>query len=848
MSIDFGIDLGTTNSSIAVCRRGEVRIFQSSDLMNVVPSVVYISKGGRMLVGKKAYDTWVQDPLNTQAEFKRWMGYSDKLRFPASGRELAAEELSAEVLKALRADAQRQTGEQIAAAVITVPAAFGSLQCDATARAARLAGFEESPLLQEPIAAAIAYGAAPGSQDQRWMVFDLGGGTLDIAIVSTRNDRLAVLEHQGNNRLGGKDIDQVLAERFLLPPLAKSFRLPDAASAPQPYQRLLRRLVRYAEQAKIVLSSASATEIEMFDLGQDQEGNAMELAVTLTRAEMEGAIAPLVAQCLALATRALEGARLAPGELDRVLLVGGPTQMPAIRTALTEALGVKLDFSLDPMTVVAHGAAVYASTLEKTSAGRSGGAEESSAPSVGDDGPKPAAGAVRVELAYERASGSLLSPVAGMLDAGTPVHEVKIDGAVGHWTSGWLPVAEGSFHTEVMLQEGKPATVFRLSGRDMRGNEVTLAPAEFVIARMMTVSAPPLPHTLAIELSVSHGISRFDPVFQRHSPLPAEARKTYKADRALRPSDLDAVLPIKFWEIDVSEDPQDKWWAGCINLSSRVIKRPIPEGTEIELTIKIDTSRRMSVSLFIPLLNQSFQEDVYIPDPPTARSQLQQQIDLCFERLQHIQEEMYAGDREELAEEYEELELQLETIAEQFGADASAYEGDPDAALRPTAALRSLRIQLSRLEEQLNITSAKPTMERQMRWLLPFYENSIEAYGTKTEREEFDRLKVQYHRYVDIADVRGQTWVRDQLRTLHYKVVVDQTPYWSHQLENLKSPRQVFTNQEEAGKMLAKGIEAQEKNDLPGLREACQKLFGLQKEDELQLGRNREAQSGLRSI
>src|SRR4051794_15958556 len=226
-TIDFGIDLGTTNSSIALCRRGDVRVYQTTDLMNVTPSVVYVARTGRMLVGKKAYDTWVQDPQNTQAEFKRWMGYSDRLTFPASGKSLSAEELSAEVLKSLRADAERQTQERIDAAVITVPAAFGSLQCDATARAARLAGFEQAPLLQEPIAAAVAYGASPKAHGQRWMVFDLGGGTLDIAIVSTRNGRLAVLEHQGNNRLGGKDIDRAIAEMFLLTALNQTFKLPD---------------------------------------------------------------------------------------------------------------------------------------------------------------------------------------------------------------------------------------------------------------------------------------------------------------------------------------------------------------------------------------------------------------------------------------------------------------------------------------------------------------------------------------------------------------------------------------------------------------------------------------------
>ena len=129
-----------------------------------------------MLVGRKAYDTWVSDPQNTHAEFKRWMGQKDRKRFPATQRELSAEDLSAEVLKSLREDVRRQTSTDVTTAVITVPAAFGALQCEATARSAERAGLQEAPLLQEPIAAAIGYGARPGSANQRWLVFDLGVG------------------------------------------------------------------------------------------------------------------------------------------------------------------------------------------------------------------------------------------------------------------------------------------------------------------------------------------------------------------------------------------------------------------------------------------------------------------------------------------------------------------------------------------------------------------------------------------------------------------------------------------------------------------------------------------------
>ena len=223
-TVDYGIDLGTTNSCIARWEGGSIRVFQNNDQMSVTPSAVHILKTGRVIVGRRAYAALLTDPDNVAVEFKRWMG-QDRLRFPSAQRELSAEELSAEVLKSLKEDVRRQTGTDVTTAVITVPAAFGALQCEATARAAGLAGFEEAPLLQEPIAAAIGYGARAGSSDQRWLVFDLGGGTFDVAVVSTREGRLNVLEHRGNNILGGKDIDRSIVEQILLPALEATYDL-----------------------------------------------------------------------------------------------------------------------------------------------------------------------------------------------------------------------------------------------------------------------------------------------------------------------------------------------------------------------------------------------------------------------------------------------------------------------------------------------------------------------------------------------------------------------------------------------------------------------------------------------
>ena len=839
LMIDFGIDLGTTNSSIAVCRQGEVRVFQTTDLMNVTPSVVYVSKTGRMLVGKKAYDTWVQDPQNTQAEFKRWIGYNDKLVFPASGKELSAEELSAEVLKSLRADAQRQTGENVRAAVITVPAAFSSLQCEATGRAATMAGFEQSPLLQEPIAAAIAYGASPASRDQRWLVFDFGGGTLDIAVVSTRNSRLAVLEHQGNNRLGGKDIDKLIADALLLAPLAEGYRLPDPKADKQAYSRLMRALVRHAEQAKTALSSAAQVTVEMFDLGDDLDGKPIEASMTLNRSEVEKTIAPIIEQCLDLARKSLEGARLSSADIDRVLLVGGPTQMPVVRSALSSAIGARLDYSLDPMTVVSHGAALYASTLGNSSSS-SGGASGGTV--------APAAGSTHIELAYERASGSIQSPVAGMLDSKSAVHEVRIDGGGGFWTSGWLAVVDGCFQVEVMLQDAKPVTRFAITARDRKGNAVAVEPTEFTITYMLPMAAPPLPHTMAIEISSIDGVMRFDPIFKRHCPLPAETRKTYKAERTLRPSEIDATLPIKFWEIEVNGDAQEKWWAGCVHIRADQIKRPILEGSELELTIKIDTSRKMSVELFIPLLNQSFNRDVYIPDPTSARSQLQQQLDLCFERLNRLHVELYNADRGDLAPRIAQVQLWAESIAEQCNEDKLRGSSDPDASLGPTDALRKLRMQLTQLEEQLEIGSTTPTLSRRVKGNLRYAERIAFEHGTESEQKEFAKLQEQFDRYSEANDARGMKWVDEQIWELHGLIVEDKRWYWSNRLAALKSPGKRFLNRDEAAKAIQQAETAEERGDLSGLKSAVRRVWGMIPKDSLESAGEQESHSGLRAV
>jgi len=837
-TIDFGIDLGTSNSSIACCRNAHVRIFETCDSRPITPSVVNIGKSGRILVGKRAYDVWTSDPENTHAEFKRWIGYSDTLLFPASNRRMTAEELSAEVLKSLRADVQRATGEDITAAVITVPAAFGALQCEATGRAAKLAGFVNAPLLQEPIAAAIAYGASPHERSKRWLVFDLGGGTLDIAIVSTRNGRLAILEHQGNNRLGGKDIDRAIAEHLLLALLAERFKLPDRIQQPAQYDGLFRNLVRIAEQAKIALTTADSIPVDVSNVGTDLLGIPIERSLVLTRGDLEQQIQPLLAKCLELVALALAGARISAAEIDRVILVGGPTRIPAVRAALSSVLGDKFDFSIDPMTVVAQGAALYASTLEN----QFSPVAESNALSP------TLSGTVTIQLNHERASGTPTSPVVGII-AGpdkSQIHEIKIDADGSIWTSGWIPLVANRFAAEVMLAPGKSSTHYTMAARSGSGIPIPITPSTFSIASMLSMGATPLPHTIAIEITSSQGTERFDPIFKRHGVLPAEARRTYRAERTLRPSDHDETLPIKFWEIEVSEDASEKWWAGCIKIPADRLRRPLIEGSDIELIINIDKSRKMTVDTFIPSLNQHFSDDVYVPDAPTTGDQLQSQLNLCFDRIARIFQLVYAMERDELAIDARNIQLQLESIAERIQQEQHRNNRDPDALLTPTDLLRKLRVMITQIEEQLETERTISPLIISIRADQRFTGNVISRYGKDADREAFERLTAQLDRYIKARDYRGIKYVEQQLAELRGSIIVNQRAYYEAWLRAYSRPGYAFLNVDSAQQYLRYAKDAVVRGDFPALRDAIHQLHALCPPDQIEIADDQAKRSGLK--
>ncbi len=353
MSRVVGIDLGTTNSVVAVLEGGEPTVIPNAEGSRLTPSVVAIAKNGELLVGSVAKRQAVTNPEGTVLSIKRHMGTNYKANI--GGKSYTPQEISAFILRKLKQDAENYLGAPVTKAVITVPAYFTDSQRQATKDAGEIAGLEVLRIINEPTAAALAYGIDK-SHDQKILVFDLGGGTFDVSILELGEGVFEVLATAGNNRLGGDDFDQRIID-YLIQEFKKEQGIDLSKDS-----MAMQRLKEAAEKAKIELSSLLSTNINLPFITADQNGP-KHLDMTLTRAKFEELTRDLVEQTMGPTRQALADAKLKPADIDRVILVGGSTRIPAIQEAVKNLIGKEPHKGVNPDEVVAMGAALQAGMI-----------------------------------------------------------------------------------------------------------------------------------------------------------------------------------------------------------------------------------------------------------------------------------------------------------------------------------------------------------------------------------------------------------------------------------------------------------------------------------------------------
>ncbi|MEV5834891.1 Hsp70 family protein [Nocardia sp. NPDC052112] len=722
-TIDVGIDLGTTNSAIAVAVNGEVAVIKDDHHQtDIIPSVVWIPQAGQTHVGMSARRRAEADVDNTASEFKQVMGYADtSFTFAKAGLSLTPEQLSAQVLQALRQNFAKVRGDAPDIAVITVPAAFALNQREATQRAAELAGMSrQCPLVQEPTAAAFAYGVRESAEPGYWLVFDFGGGTFDAAVVQRTSDELRVLNHAGDRNLGGKSIDWALVERILAPAVSRRLGLCDFTRGNRAWYANFGKLKAAAEEAKIVLSQSDSAYV---DVSLEIDRNSREdFEYTLCRAELEALADPFYARAVALARSAVTEASLQPDDIDRVLLVGGATLAPGLRRYLADTqtgLGIELDFGLDPTTVVARGAALFASTVRR--------------PRTRLRPTEP--GEFALDVTHEPAVTVTTPVVAARVSSAQPTDWTKYSVVLSNPTS--KPPfrsarialnAKGAF-TAVVDIDADETTRFGVELADAAGTPCRLTPSEFFLTHRSGPEFGGVP--LADSLGVQRADGGFTVLVGKGTTLPTTARKTFRTSDALRRADIDAVLRIPVAEGSRSRGDRNRQ-VGVLEIRSKDIHIDLPAGSEVEVTFEVDTSGVVTVIADIPLVDVQAEAEINRGSlTPPKQPELRAQLSEVEQRIALLPKSDPARGRGQRLDE----ERALSTLREQV--DAASVSDS--AALAAEEAIRDLHAELDDLAE----AAAIPALSAELESMLAECSTRVDQVGDGADRSTLMGLRAR---------------------------------------------------------------------------------------------------------
>lgn len=763
--IDYGIDLGTTNSAIVRMESGEPKIKKTDTLKDTMPSCVYFNKKKSISVGDSAYNSFKRDKLgamrsfkagssNAFIEFKRTMG-TDK-RYPSSfmEKEYTSEQLSSEILKTLKSFI---TDDVISSAIITVPAKFNTTQIDATQKAAELAGFSHVELLQEPIAASMAYGLDAGKTDGFWLVFDFGGGTFDSALIKVEEGIMKVVDTEGDNHLGGKDIDYAVVDSVIIPYLKKEYSI-DSILEDEVKKNILRDAMKFfGEQAKIQLSFNETYDV-LTDIGEvpgtDDEGEEFELDFTITREDFKSAVEPIYQQAIDTCNELIKRNNLKGSDLATILLVGGPTYSPLLRSMLKDQVSKNVNTDIDPMTAVASGAALYASTKEIPSKFQNRDLAK-----------------IQLDLKYEATTVELEEFVTirvlresttGEIPETLLIELVRSDKG---WSSGKVEIEGDAELIEIILESGK-ANNFDVVAYDSQGTVYECEPKEITIIQGSKIGSATLPMNIGIELKDNiTGLIRFKTVngLEKNTSLPAIGKTSgLKTQKQIRPGNKEDFIKIPLYEGETGADGTkaiNNEHIKDVIISGEDLPKLLPAGSDVELTINIDSSRRNKFEVYFPFLDETIELDVETTTKTSiSAKKLESEISKALNSLS-ILKESYNASNDEISVLESELS-NLQTLLENG-------REDDDNRNKILDKLRKILKKIDSIEE----ASEWPNIEEELTDLMTRLEEINIQYGDEKTAQIISKFKQQVSNVSSDKNIQLAKQLIENIRTLNFALV-----------------------------------------------------------------------------
>ncbi len=815
----LGIDLGTSNSAVVGHVDGALRLFKTSDGTDVLPSVIYLDKRGHRFIGKSAYDRLLSAPQNVAQGFKRSMGTKNPIAF--AGQVWTPVECSAEIIKALVGQAMTEAGSQeIEGVVITTPAAFNQMQSEDTIAAARLAGLEHVSLLQEPVAAALAAIAHSRQKDGVFLVYDLGGGTFDLALVMSTAGVVNVIAHEGINMLGGRDFDRIIFDSIVRPWLAQTFNLPANFQRVEKYKHLSDVCRHAAEKAKIQLSASStasifATEDEV--RATDEDGEEIYISIDLSRDQITDLLKDRIDDSIALCRKIITANGYKNDDISKIVPIGGPSKMPIIRDMLQAELAIEVENGLDPMTAVATGAAIFAESREwagESSSQKSGKQRES------------VTGDVSLALDFQSRVSTDAAKVRIKPAADMPTgHEVEILDEEGS-TTGRIPI-DGPLSISVNVRKNG-ANRYKVTVFDPQGKAVEDASREIIITRA-EASAASVPMTYTLAVKVQHGYvgyerNKLEVLVKKGTALPAQGKKTFRTGKKLVGGE-DDFIAVEFYQMaDEIETPEHNLHIGNFRLNSRdELDRGerINRGEDFIIDWKMSDNGTLSVSVELPSLGRVIDAtNLYRSEDGGINYDGQRGAEVATTMLARVESDL------------DELEATLDEKADPSGNIRKRIERQ-HAALSTSVDAdthRSVAEEARKLRQEVALMKMSPANEeRVLEEEVVKAETSFDELrdiAQQVDTERHDKLLVTTRRSIREKSYDAARRSLDEMKGIRLKVLAESPDFLIEIFGHLAAEQHLAIDEALHHQHVSAGVEAAESGDVERLRFVIGQIFG----------------------
>lgn len=818
-TINFGIDLGTTNSLIAQFTGTNVEIYKNSiGLKETLPSCVAF-RGERTIVGEKAREWLLKDSLNVFTSFKRKMGTDESYHVPSRNTSISPIELSALVLKELKNFIH--TDEVPESVVITIPASFDTVQSNATKQAGYEAGFAEVVLLQEPIAASLAFFNKYHASEKelgKWLVYDLGGGTFDVALVGIDDSELRVIDHQGDNYLGGVDFDHSLVMNVIVPKLVQhtgNTKLTEEINTKKSiYEKLYYVLLLKAEEAKKELSSRLNTEIEF--TYTSPEGDEEDIYLTINREELNAVIKDRFEATLLMLEVILDRNNLTSEDIQEIIMIGGSTYIPYIRESIAARTNIKVNTIADPTTAVVVGAAYFAGnkpiTIKKTAILQEENLDK-----------------ITIQTGYNTTTKDSEEYITASVTNFREGLNYRITRTDGGFDSG-IKKLTPKFGEFVLLLPSR-VNGFQIKIFDEKNNPVEVIVDDIQISQgLFNLYGQPLPEDICIEIDdLNNNSTRCEVIFARNSILPL-TKKIYKEiSRTIRKGSDDSLI-INLMEGDANQHPSTNKVIGVIEIRADKLVSDLVKGSDVEIKIEMSESRDVSVSTHLSMTDQQF-EEIFSPTKRyVSLAKLRDEITELRGQLSLDLDKAVKNEEFEIAAEIQEKAEKARLLFEQ--AKALKSEGFTDEKYQLDEAKRKLARQLYTSGTVNNrVIRAKEryydSMETLQYWLNEM-QDMPKKYQDEIIKLKEDENNIMRGNNYFMVEGHYQKTIKLMNNAVYYTPTL--LVYFYHVYASL-SPEE-YTDFGKAKKEIERGEKALERQHYDDLRTVLMVLLGIAKNTE----------------